>query len=244
VINVNAGEVAGLVTDSVSGLPLTDVLVELLDGPAVIASDLTLNGIYSLQGVLAGTYDLRASADFYETKVVAGVEVEALQVLEVDVELAASWGNITGIVTNSVTHRAVEGVVVELNDGDVLVGDDITDADGSYYIDSIVSGTYDLKGVHAEYELKELPGIVIDARETLGLDFDMSPFAVCGDADGSGEVDIDDVVFLTVYIFSSGPPPDPMWSGDADCSGEIDIDDVVYLVQYIFSGGPAPCALC
>ena len=64
---------------------------------------------------------------------------------------------------------------------------------------------------------------------------------VCGDADGSEDVDIDDVVFLISYIFASGPEPDPVEAGDADCSGGIDIDDVVYLIAYIFSGGNAPC---
>lgn len=64
---------------------------------------------------------------------------------------------------------------------------------------------------------------------------------VCGDADGSGAVDIDDVVYLIAYIFSGGPPPEPLASGDADCSGDVDIDDVVYLIAYIFSGGNAPC---
>jgi hypothetical protein len=67
---------------------------------------------------------------------------------------------------------------------------------------------------------------------------------VCGDADGSGGVDIDDVVHVINYIFSGGPAPDPIEAGDADCSSGIDIDDVVYLVSYIFSGGPAPCADC
>jgi uncharacterized protein (TIGR02145 family) len=32
---------------------------------------------------------------------------------------------------------------------------------------------------------------------------------VCGDADGIGGIDIDDVVFLISYIFSGGPAPDP-----------------------------------
>jgi hypothetical protein len=64
---------------------------------------------------------------------------------------------------------------------------------------------------------------------------------VPGDANGSGDIDIDDVVYLIAYIFSGGPPPDPLEAGDADCSGDIDIDDVVYLIAYIFSGGPAPC---
>ncbi len=63
---------------------------------------------------------------------------------------------------------------------------------------------------------------------------------VAGDADGSGTVDIDDVVYLINYIFSGGPPPIPYPAGDADCSWGVDIDDVVYLIYYIFSGGPAP----
>jgi hypothetical protein len=64
---------------------------------------------------------------------------------------------------------------------------------------------------------------------------------LCGDADFSGGVDIDDVVFLINYIFAGGPPPDPYESGDADCSGGIDIDDVVYLINYIFASGYDPC---
>ncbi len=63
---------------------------------------------------------------------------------------------------------------------------------------------------------------------------------ITGDADGSGEIDIDDVVHLIAYVFSGGPPPEPLLAGDADCSGDVDIDDVVYLISYIFSGGNAP----
>jgi hypothetical protein len=70
----------------------------------------------------------------------------------------------------------------------------------------------------------------------------VEPSAPRGDCDGSGEIDIDDVVYLIAYIFASGPPPDPLTAGDVDCSGEIDIDDVVYLIAYIFTGGPAPCS--
>jgi hypothetical protein len=63
----------------------------------------------------------------------------------------------------------------------------------------------------------------------------------CGDADSSGEVDVDDVVYLINFVFTSGPPPNPLDVGDVNCSGVIDIDDVVYLITYIFSGGNAPC---
>jgi len=67
------------------------------------------------------------------------------------------------------------------------------------------------------------------------------PPYLCGDADASGSVDIDDVVYLIAYIFSGGPAPAPIEAGDANCSGGVDIDDVVYLIAYIFSGGYAPC---
>jgi len=67
---------------------------------------------------------------------------------------------------------------------------------------------------------------------------------VCGDANGSGVVDIDDITYIITHIFQSGPPPNPIESGDANCSGEVDIDDIVYLITYIFAAGPEPCADC
>ena len=75
----------------------------------------------------------------------------------------------------------------------------------------------------------------------MSVDDSGPPPWVCCDADGSTEIDIDDVVYLIAYIFSSGPAPDPYESGDTDCSGGVDIDDVVYLIGFIFSGGSAPC---
>jgi len=63
---------------------------------------------------------------------------------------------------------------------------------------------------------------------------------VVGDANGSGDIDIDDAVHLIAYIFAGGPAPDPTEAGDADCTGGVDIDDVVYILTYVFSGGPEP----
>jgi len=68
---------------------------------------------------------------------------------------------------------------------------------------------------------------------------------VPGDANGSGNIDIDDVVYLIAYIFGGGPAPVPyLCCGDANASCNIDIDDAVYLISYIFGGGPAPVASC
>lgn len=55
-----------------------------------------------------------------------------------------------------------------------------------------------------------------------------------GDANGSGWIDIDDVVYLIAYIFASGPTPQPYETGDFNRDFFVDIDDVVALIAYIF----------
>jgi hypothetical protein len=71
----------------------------------------------------------------------------------------------------------------------------------------------------------------------------VEPF-LCGDANRSGFVDIDDVMSLVYYVFAGGPVPSPYEAGNADCAGIIDVDDVVYVITYIFASGPVPCAGC
>ncbi len=63
---------------------------------------------------------------------------------------------------------------------------------------------------------------------------------VCGDADGTGSVNIADVTFLIARIFSGGPGPVPNQSGDADGDGQVNIGDVTFLIERIFNGGPDP----
>jgi hypothetical protein len=64
---------------------------------------------------------------------------------------------------------------------------------------------------------------------------------VCGDANGDGNINIGDAVYVSEYIFHSGPPPDPLEAGDANCDGSINVGDVVYIHNYVFCGGPPPC---
>ncbi len=71
----------------------------------------------------------------------------------------------------------------------------------------------------------------------------------CGDADGSGSVDISDAVYLVQYIFAGGPEPGdcqiPTGLGDANGDCTVDISDVAYIVQYAFAGGAQPhCGIC
>ncbi|MFH1891880.1 MAG: hypothetical protein ABIK83_04275 [Candidatus Zixiibacteriota bacterium] len=67
------------------------------------------------------------------------------------------------------------------------------------------------------------------------------PVFVCGDANGSGEVDIDDIMYLVGYVFLGDIPPEPLSKGDMNCSGDVDIDDIMHAVGYVFLGGHLPC---
>jgi hypothetical protein len=63
---------------------------------------------------------------------------------------------------------------------------------------------------------------------------------ITGDANGDGAVDAADVIYLVIYLYRNGPPPDPIESGDADCNGVVGAGDIIYLINYLFRGGPPP----
>ncbi len=97
-----------------------------------------------------------------------------------------------------------------------------------YKLSSTIGQTAAGSGSSASYKLNQ------------GFQQNFSEPCACGDANGSGGINISDVVYLINYIFSSGPAPNPLCRGDANGSGAINISDAVLLVNYIFSGGIAP----
>lgn len=68
----------------------------------------------------------------------------------------------------------------------------------------------------------------------------VSGYLIRGDANGDGEINGGDIVYLIVYLFRGGPPPPSLEQGDANGDGVIDPGDMVYLVNYLFLDGPAP----
>jgi enediyne biosynthesis protein E4 len=65
--------------------------------------------------------------------------------------------------------------------------------------------------------------------------------SLCGDANGDGNINVGDAVYVISYIFRGGPAPQPPVAGDANCDGKVNVGDAVYVISYIFKGGPAPC---
>ncbi|MBU2100220.1 dockerin type I repeat-containing protein, partial [Candidatus Micrarchaeota archaeon] len=145
------------------------------------------------------------------------------------------------LVSNDVNSGSFGIFITEGNTGELIINWDSTGyPNGEHQITITV---FDTDGYRVSSEPGNLGPFFVEEYGTpieTTINVTIEGRNVCGDADGSSAVDIDDVVYLINYIFAGGPEPVPYWTGDADGSTAIDIDDVVYLINYIFSGGPAP----
>jgi len=63
---------------------------------------------------------------------------------------------------------------------------------------------------------------------------------ICGDADGSGALNILDVTYIINYLYKGGPAPVSPEMADVDGSGILNILDVTYIINYLYKGGPIP----
>lgn len=63
---------------------------------------------------------------------------------------------------------------------------------------------------------------------------------VCGDADGSGTVNLLDITYLISYLYKGGPAPEPLESADVDDNGLVNMLDITYLINFLYKGGPEP----
>ncbi|UCD94834.1 MAG: M28 family peptidase [Candidatus Zixiibacteriota bacterium] len=63
---------------------------------------------------------------------------------------------------------------------------------------------------------------------------------VCGDADGSGGINLLDVTLIVNYLYREGVAPDPAEAGDANGDGGVNLLDVTHLINYLYKEGPEP----
>ena len=61
-----------------------------------------------------------------------------------------------------------------------------------------------------------------------------------GDANDSGQVDLNDSMYINSYLFNNGPAPSCMDAADANDDGAVNISDSSCIVNWIFFGEAAP----
>ncbi len=85
---------------------------------------------------------------------------------------------------------------------------------------------------------------VLVADYTSLLVFEATFLNIPGDANGDGQVDGADVVFVINYLYRQGTPPEPMEAADVNGDCVVNASDVVYLLKYLFRNGPPPQSGC
>jgi len=63
-----------------------------------------------------------------------------------------------------------------------------------------------------------------------------------GDANGDGDINVADAVYLIGFVFKGGPDPVPykIFSGDANNDALVNVGDAVFIIAFVFNGGQAP----
>ncbi|MBN3034019.1 MAG: carboxypeptidase regulatory-like domain-containing protein [Bacteroidales bacterium] len=161
----SSGTIDGTVTDAVTANPIQNATVTAGGYSAVTAAD----GTYSMT-VPAGTYDVTASATCYVTQTQTGIIVPAGGSVTVDFALDPDGGTLTGYVLDEVTGNGIENATVSFDTYTTT-----TAADGSYMIDNIIAGTYDVMASHPDYHSVTVEGVVILCGQTTMQDFVLYP---------------------------------------------------------------------
>jgi hypothetical protein len=128
---------AGVVTNTVTGLPITGAMVLVVDSANVtntLATDAA--GHYAVTNIAAGVAIVTASKTGYTTAtaspaIVAGVNTQ---------NLGLTANTLTGVVTDAVTTLPIAGATVQVTDSSNVVHTVTTDATGHYGVTNLPSG--------------------------------------------------------------------------------------------------------
>lgn len=226
--------------------------------PSLIAENLPANAAFIDHDNGTGTFDFNpdyTQAGSYDVRFIASdgsladTELVIIDVIETNqAPLLDPVGDKSGtsgvILSFIVTASDVDGDSVTLYSENMPGGATFlydgwsTELEKYTGIFSWTPGNTDI-GVHSGIRFVATDGSLI-VDELISITITGATY-LCGDANASGGVDIDDIVYLVSYIFTGGPEPSPYESADVNCSGMTDIDDIVWLIDYIFTGGSDPC---
>jgi len=133
----------------------------------------------------------------------------------------------------------LEGVLVEVLQSSIVMGQDTSDSGGIYEVGPLDPGIYDAVASKRGYLPDTATGISVSVGCTpVNFELVPSPYE-CGDCNGDGRTTIADATYLVAYIYRGGPGP--VGQGDVNDDGRVTIADATYLVAFIYRGGSTPC---
>ena len=148
---ITSGTLSGTVTSSANGSAISGATIQALQNGAVKASTTTAsNGTYSLTGLTAGRYDLKASASSFGSALQNSIAVVAGQTTTANFSLSAP-ATISGTVTQADGTTPVSGASVQVYVGSAAGSSATTDSAGSYSIAGLSTGPYTVQASATGY---------------------------------------------------------------------------------------------
>lgn len=164
------GAISGDITSSDASAPVKSALVQVEFNGSVVASALTDGaGHYDLYGIAPGSYTLKIHAEDFQN-VFLGVNVLANQTTDVDIELMADPGGITGTVKALEDNLPVAGAIVELELSGTIVSSAISDPSGKFMFSGIAPGAYTIHAQATDFQ-SQIEGVIIEANQTAEVNF-------------------------------------------------------------------------
>lgn len=151
----------GQILEEGTNTPVPGAIVKLIQENQV-KYDTTTNedGMYKLQDLEPGTYTIWVGKLLYDensTQITIGrgynsmdLELEPLTKVKPG-DMINTWGYLVGRVSKLFDNTPIQGVQVTLYQGGKVKGYDLTDYNGNYNIENVITGVYDLGFFKKDY---------------------------------------------------------------------------------------------
>jgi large repetitive protein len=151
----------GAITGSVkntSGTAIPNATVSYSGG----STSTDVNGNYTLNNVVAGIYNITASAATYNSSTQNATVISG-KTATLNFTLSLAAGTIAGKVTDNQTGQPIQGATVSYSGGSQTA---VTDLNGNYRLTTISPGTYNVAARAAGYQSATLTNVTVTANTT------------------------------------------------------------------------------
>jgi len=160
------GIISGTVLDSETLNPIEGAIITLES--TIYTATTGEDGTYLIIDIYPGTYDVTTTADNYYPQTKTEQEVISGATTIIDFALEPLPGIISGIVINSEFLFPIEGAIITI-EGTTYSAQSITD--GTFLIEDIIPGTYNITATADTYYPKTLTGQVVISEQTTIVNF-------------------------------------------------------------------------
>ncbi|MCH9617264.1 MAG: hypothetical protein SP4CHLAM5_07880 [Chlamydiia bacterium] len=160
------GTITGKVTDADTGAVISDASIQLqLDNVTVQSIQTDQNGEYTLSHLAIEQYVLIASAEDYQLSFVKVVVPDATPITE-NFALNNDPGTVSGTVTVAGSGLPLSGATLQIKQGNITLGSDLTDNNGVYNFTGLAPGAYTIFALDHSYQTAHLDVEVEELKST------------------------------------------------------------------------------